>query len=148
MSGADFSHARLRGSDFSETIIAEAVFRDADMRDADFRYTDTSRADCRGATTAGVIWHAPSHSSEAPEVSFGVWLKEQRESRGLDQADLARWIGLGLCHLDVNQLEHKTHCESFQLATRLAAVFNIPLADVPCVGQGRPSADNDSHRDR
>jgi uncharacterized protein YjbI with pentapeptide repeats len=130
VSRADFSRARLNRAYLSETIVAGARFCEADLTNADLRHSDFSGADTTNAKFDGVIWS--DSSPEESTVHFGIWLREQRESRGMSPEELAAQLGGGLSAYDVTSLmEKKPDCASRRLALRLAQVFRIAVSDVP-----------------
>jgi len=132
LTGTDFSAARLSSADLTECIVQGARFYRADLTKADLRYTDFSQADLTEAILDDAIWNDPSPPPPPPPPPhFGTWLREQRESRGLTRADLARQLDLGLCHVDIKLLESKPGCDSAQLALRVARAFGIPVSGVP-----------------
>jgi transcriptional regulator with XRE-family HTH domain len=58
------------------------------------------------------------------EVSFGEWLKRQRNGRGLTQEQLAHQIGCAA--ITVRKIEAEERRPSVQIIERLAEIFNIP----------------------
>lgn len=61
------------------------------------------------------------------EVSFGEWLKRQRNSRGLTQEQLAHQIGCAT--ITLRKIESEERHPSAQIAERLADIFDIPAND-------------------
>jgi predicted ATPase/transcriptional regulator with XRE-family HTH domain len=58
------------------------------------------------------------------EVSFGQWLKRQRNGRGLTQEQLAHQIGCAA--ITLRKIEAEERRPSVQIIERLAEIFNIP----------------------
>ena len=58
------------------------------------------------------------------EVSFGEWLKRQRNGRGLTQEQLAHQIGCAA--ITVRKIEAEERRPSVQIIERLAEILNIP----------------------
>jgi len=58
------------------------------------------------------------------EVSFGEWLKRQRNSRGLTQEQLAHQIGCAT--ITLRKLESEERHPSAQIVERLVEIFEIP----------------------
>jgi hypothetical protein len=129
LEGADFSRARLCGADLSDSLVRGARFCGADLTGADLRYSNFSEADLSDAILVDLIQNPPP--PPAPAITFGPWLRRQREFRGWTHADLARQLGLGLCHIDVKQLESRQRCDSLQVLIRIAEVFGVASGDVP-----------------
>lgn len=61
------------------------------------------------------------------DVSFGEWLKRQRNAKGLTQEQLARQVGCAA--ITLRKIEAEERRPSEQIATRLADIFNIPSKD-------------------
>ncbi len=58
------------------------------------------------------------------EVSFGEWLKRQRNGKGLTQEQLAQQIGCAA--ITLRKIESEERRPSAQIIERLAEIFNIP----------------------
>ncbi len=134
LTGADFSRARLFKADLSESIMEGARFDGADLTRADLRYCNLTRDDLADATLDfAVLSHVSPQSPPIPQRRhFGKWLKGQRESRGLTPDNMADELGCGLTGYDVETfLESKEEGVSKYLASRLATILNVPVAEVP-----------------
>lgn len=59
-----------------------------------------------------------------PDLSFGEWLKRQRNALGLTQERLAQQVSCST--ITLRKIEAEERRPSEQIAARLADIFNIP----------------------
>jgi predicted ATPase/DNA-binding XRE family transcriptional regulator len=62
-----------------------------------------------------------------PQVSFGEWLKRQRNSRGLTQKQFARQIDCAT--ITLRKIEAEERRPSVQLVERLASILDVPATE-------------------